>query len=297
MAKPFVKWAGGKGKLLDTIDAKIPTEFMFQPVTFIDPFVGGGAVLFHMLEHHQNFARVIINDINPALINCYKIIQKNPKDLIAGLHEIANEFYACKTRDEQLTFYSQVRSAYNATMFDRKSLDAAVLFMFLNRTCFNGLYRENTRGEFNVPMGSYIHPTICNDENILAAHQALKGVEIICGDYKKVLRKIDWHENNFFYLDPPYRPLSKSSYFKNYTKQDFGDKQQEELKQMCDAIDLQGGKFLLSNSDSEIEEGVNYFEQLYDQYYFEKVFAPRYINAYVSKRENATEVLIRNYEI
>lgn len=298
-AKPFVKWAGGKGRLLDTLEGKIPTDFLYKPVTFIDPFVGGGAVLFHMLEKHSNFNRVIINDINPALINCYRIIQKNPNQLINDLHKIEEQFYICKTKEERRIFYTQMRNAYNKPDLDRKSLRAAVLFMFLNKTCFNGLYRENVAGKFNVPMGSYIHPTICNAESIELAHQILQGVQILCGDYKQVLKYINWDENNFFYFDPPYRPLLGATNFKDYNKQTFGDTQQEELAEFCASIHKNGGKFLLSNSDSEIEPGVNYFEQLYqnDGYHFERIYAPRYINAYVSKRENASEILIRNYEI
>ena len=298
-AKPFIKWAGGKSKLLDTIDVRIPKDFLYQSVTYIDPFVGGGAVLFHMLKKHPNFNRVIINDINPALINCYRIIQRNPKQLIAGLRDLENQFYACQTREKRVTLYARMRDMYNAPNFERNSLQAAILFMFLNKTCFNGLYRENKAGVFNVPLGSYERPTICNEEIIQSAHQTLQGVTILCEDYKKILRYINWEENNFFYFDPPYRPLLGATNFKDYSRNDFGDTQQEELAEFCDLIHKHGGKFLLSNSDSEIEPGVNYFERLYlhEGYVFEKIFAPRYINAYVSKRENAPEVLIHNYEI
>ena len=298
-AKPFIKWAGGKSKLLDTIDVRIPKDFLNQPVTYIDPFVGGGAVLFHMLKKHPNFNRVIINDINPALINCYRIIQRNPKQLIAGLRDLESQYYAYQTREDRVTLYTRIRDAYNAPNFDRDSLQAAILFMFLNKTCFNGLYRENKTGAFNVPIGSYVRPTICNEKIIQSAHQTLQGVTILCEDYRRVLRHINWEENNFFYFDPPYRPLLGATNFNDYSRNDFGDKQQEELAEFCNLIHQNGGKFLLSNSDSEIEPGVNYFERLYlhEGYVFEKIFAPRYINAYVSKRENASEVLIHNYEI
>ncbi len=297
-AKPFVKWAGGKGKLLDTIDNKIPREFLNEPVTYIDPFVGGGAVMFHVLKNHPNFNRVIINDINPALINCYRIIQQSPDQLIEGLHELEQQYYACQDREERVELYMAIRHEYNAPDLDRNSLRAAVLFMFLNKTCFNGLYRENKDGAFNVPLGSYVHPTICNADSIRYAHQTLQGVTILCGDYREVLEHIDWKENNFFYFDPPYRPLLGATNFKNYSRTEFGDVQQEELAEFCGLIHQHGGKFLLSNSDSEIEPGVNYFQRLYEheEYKFERVYAPRYINAYVSKRENASEVLIRNYE-
>ena len=299
MAKPFVKWAGGKAKLLDTIDARIPAEYLYQPVTFIDPFVGGGAVLFHILQKYPNFNRVIINDINPALINCYRIIKRNPHQLIEDLLEIENIFYACRNRGERVDFYNRMRDAYNAQDLRRNSLQGAVLFMFLNKTCFNGLYRENLSGAFNVPLGSYVHPTICNAESIRAAHQVLRNVKIICGDYSRVFKYVNWEENNFFYLDPPYRPLLGVTSFNDYSRKTFGDTQQEELAAFCEQIHQHGGKFLLSNSDSEIEPGINYFERLYhhEGYIFEKIFAPRYINAYVSKRENASEVLIHNYEI
>lgn len=298
-AKPFVKWAGGKGKLLDTIDNRIPREFLNEPVTYIDPFVGGGAVMFHILKNHPNFNRVIINDINPALINCYRIIQQSPDQLIEGLHELELLYYACQNREERVELYMAMRNEYNAPDLNRNSLRAAVLFMFLNKTCFNGLYRENKDGAFNVPLGSYVRPTICNADSIRYAHQTLQGVTILCGDYREVLGHVDWNENNFFYFDPPYRPLLGATNFKNYSRTEFGDAQQEELAEFCGLIHQYGGKFLLSNSDSEIEPGVNYFQRLYEheEYKFERVFAPRYINAYVSKRENASEVLIHNYEI
>lgn len=298
-AKPFIKWAGGKGKLLDTLDVKIPRDFLELPVTYIDPFVGGGAVMFHMLRRHPNFNRVIINDINPALINCYRIIQRNPKQLIEGLRDLESQFYACQNREERIRLYARMRDAYNASNIDRNSLQAAILFMFLNKTCFNGLYRENKKGAFNVPIGSYVRPTICNEDIIQSAHQTLQGVTILCGDYRQVLKHINWEENNFFYFDPPYRPLLGATNFKDYSRTEFGDTQQEELADFCNLIHQYGGKFLLSNSDSEIEPGVNYFERLYNrtEYVFEKIYAPRYINAYVSKRENASEILIHNYEI
>ena len=255
--------------------------------------------MFHILQNHPNFNRVIINDINPALINCYRIIKKNPHQLIERLSEIEEQFYACQNREERVTLYNRMRDSYNAPDLKRNSLQAAVLFMFLNKTCFNGLYRENLSGAFNVPLGSYVRPTICNADSIHEAHRVLRNVRILCGDYSKVLRHIDWNENNFFYFDPPYRPLLGATNFKDYSRNTFGDAQQEELAQFCENIHQHGGKFLLSNSDSEIEPGINYFERLYhhDDYVFEKIFAPRFINAYVSKRENASEVLIHNYEI
>lgn len=299
MAKPFLKWAGGKGKILRTLEQKLPPEFLFQgAVTYIEPFCGGGAMLFHMLATHPNINRAIINDVNPALINCYLRIRNNHQALIRALRRLENAYYENVTYEEKRNFYNERRDEYNQIPVNRRNtIHAAALFIFFNRTCFNGLYRENRRGEFNVPFGRYVQPKICNEAAINEAHDVLQRVEIYLGGYEDILQHVNWNDYNFFYLDPPYRPLYNTTNFNSYSLQNFGDAQQEELKAMCDVISENGGLFMLSNSDSELEPGVNYFERLYNQYFFERVLAPRNINVHVTKREKATEVLIRNYEI
>ena len=264
MARPFVKWAGGKGKLLSTLNDNLPADFYIQPaVTYFEPFVGGGAMLFHMLDHYPNINRVVINDINPALVNCYRRIQNNHLPLIRELKLLQDAFYSHQTNDERRAFYYELRDEYNRVS-SRLTIRAAALFIFFNKTCFNGLYRENSLGKFNVPYGRYLHPTICNEEIILNAHNALQIVEINLGEYTDVIRKINWDEYNFFYFDPPYRQLLGFNNFKQYTLNAFNDPEQEALKLFCDRINEHGGRFLLSNSDSELEPGVSYFDRLYE---------------------------------
>ncbi len=297
MAKPFVKWAGGKRKLLPTLDQNLPKDLKkAQKVTYIEPFVGGGAMLFYMLECYPNIQRVIINDINPALINCYRKIQQKHKELIEELQALQSEFYRTDDKEDWKSLYYERRKEYNNILpTKRNTLRAAALFIFFNKTCFNGLYRENNNGDFNVPFGRYVHPNICQEQCISEAHEALKTVEILDGEYSNVLELIDWDEYNFFYLDPPYRPLLGSNNFKQYTKNSFNDSEQEELKSFCDTVNSKGGHFLLSNSDSEIASGENYFEKLYQGYTFQRIEAPRFINAFAAKRSHVPEILIKNY--
>lgn len=296
MSRPFVKWAGGKGKLLQTLENNLPIDFNEHDVTYIEPFVGGGAMLFYMLDNHPNINRAIINDINPALINCYLRVQNNHEELLHELHEISDFYYAIETQDGRKEFYYGLRNEYNAIpVIERNTVHAASLFIFLNKTCFNGLYRENRRGNFNVPFGSYVHPTICNEQVLNEAHTVLQHVEVHVGNYAEIMQDVDWQENNFFYFDPPYRPLLGANNFKDYTLNAFNDPEQEQLRDFCNEINANGGRFMLSNSDSEREPGVNYFEEIYDGYNIEHIFAPRTINAFVPGVQMATEILIKNY--
>ena len=297
MAKPFVKWAGGKRKLLSILEANLPHDIYEQEtVTYIEPFVGGGAMLFHVLQHHPNCRRIIINDINPALIHCYRCIKDNHLQLIDELTILQDLFYENSALEHRRAVYCALRDEYNQMPIEeRNTTRAAALFLFFNKTCFNGLYRENKQGGFNVPYGRYVHPTICNQPVIRDAHDVLQNVEILCGNYPDVLSAIDWHGYNLFYLDPPYRPLLGANNFKQYTMSAFGDKEQEALKVFCDEIHAHGGRFMLSNSDSEITPGVSYFETLYEDYHVQHIQAPRQINAFVPGVHTATEILVKNY--
>ena len=253
-------------------------------------------MLFFMLERFPNINKVIINDINPGLINCYRQIKRNHVSLIMTLIDIENKFYQCETEEERREYYNCLRDRYNSIPIkSRNTIRAAALFIFFNKTCFNGLYRENKQGDFNVPYGKYRNPRICNQDAIVLANFELRNVQIELGDYRKLRRMVDWSENNFFYFDPPYRPLLGSNNFKQYTKDAFGDRQQEELKEFCDEINDNCGHFLLSNSYSEIEPGVGYFDQLYEGYKIQHIYAPRTINAFVPGVQTVKEVLIKNY--
>ncbi len=297
MARPFVKWAGGKRKLLPTLEDNLPIDFDDHPsVTYIEPFVGGGAMLFYMLEHHPNINRAIINDINPALINCFRRVKNNHIALIRELRNIQSAYYSIDSYTGRREYYYLIRKEYNQmTVSARQTIRAAALFLFLNKTCFNGLYRENSRGFFNVPFGRYAHPIICNEQVILGAHEVLQNVEICLGGFAKVVQKVNWEEYNFFYFDPPYRPLLGSNNFKQYTSNAFNDTEQESLKAFCDGIHLHNAQFMLSNSDSEVEPGRSYFEELYNAYNVKHIYAPRSINAHVPGVQMTTEILVTNY--
>ena len=295
-AKPFVKWAGGKGNLLQKLEALLPTDFDdLENITYIEPFVGGGAMLFYMLQRHKCIRRAVINDINADLIRCYQLIAYDPQILIERLKTIENRFYNLDLPSRKEFFYDY-RDQYNSEGVHPD--ERAALFIFLNHTCFNGLHRVNAAGKFNVPYGRYKKPVICNEELIMADHRLLNSVELVIrqpGDYKLVRQNLSRNHSNFVYFDPPYRPLSATSSFKEYSNNPFEDRQQEELKHFCDRLSAQNCLIMQSNSDSKTENGDSYFETLYDGYDIQRILASRFINADPEKRKKLTEVVIRNY--
>lgn len=295
-AKPFVKWAGGKGNVLKQLDLFLPTDFADQrDVSYIEPFVGGGAMLFHMVQKYANIRRVIINDINEELIHCYNLIKDNPQVLIKKLKELQKAYDNYDIIDRK-AYYYECRHRFNVEE-NLPADEKAALFIFLNRTCFNGLYRVNSSGEFNVPHGRYKKPIICNEDLIISDHKLLNSIEtIICppGDYSQILEFLG-ETYNFVYFDPPYRPLLNESNFKGYSNNPFDDTQQEELKKFCDELSGLNCHIMVSNSDSRNADGSSYFEKLYDEYFFSKILAPRYINAIPDKRNKLTEVVLTNY--
>lgn len=291
-AKPFIKWAGGKGQLIEQLEDLLPADFdNWDDVTYIEPFVGGGAMLFYMLQAHPNITHAVINDINPKLTACYEIIRDFPQQLIDSLSNIQQEYYALEDEESKKEFFLQCRSEFNG---DVDRLRMSTLFIFLNRTCFNGLYRENKKGDFNVPFGKYLSPTICDTDTILADSELLQNVEIMTGDYQQTRNRVN--ENTFFYFDPPYRPLSNTSSFNDYTKQPFNDDAQVRLKEFCDMINEDGHTFMLSNSDCLGKDGKDrFFDVLYAEYRIERVWAKRNVNSIASKRGKLTEILVHNY--
>lgn len=296
VAKPFIKWAGGKGNLLQKLGALLPANFDdLENVTYIEPFVGGGAMLFHMLHHHKCIRRAVINDINPDLIRCYQLIAKAPEVLIERLSIIENNFYSVNIPARKELYYAY-RDQYNSEGIHPD--ERAALFIFLNHTCYNGLYRVNARGKFNVPSGKYKRPIICNKELIMADHQLLSSVELVIrtpGDYKLTIQNLSRQHPNFIYLDPPYRPLGETSSFTEYSNHPFEDKQQKDLKKFCDNLSRRNCLVMQSNSDSKDDNGNSFFEELYEGYYFNRILAPRYINADPEKRKQLEEIVIRNY--
>lgn len=292
-AKPFVKWAGGKGQLLEQLQRLLPADFASRRnVTYVEPFVGGGAMLFFMLQQYPNISHAVINDINEDLTKCYKIIRDNPLELIGELGDIQTEFYALKNESEQKEYFLKCRDSFNAKNLDE--LKNTVLFVFLNRTCFNGLYRVNKRGLFNVPFGKYKFPTICDPETILADSRLLQNTEILTGDFKATGSYID--KDSFFYFDPPYRPLNSTSNFNSYSKEEFDDNSQIALRFFCDKLDHNGANFMLSNSDCSGNGSCDsFFDNLYEKYNINRVWATRNVNADASKRGKLTEILVCNF--
>lgn len=292
-AKPFIKWVGGKSQLINQLEALLPNDFShIADLTYIEPFVGGGAMLFHMLQQYPNIRHAVINDINPDLTGCYRTVRDQPQPLIEALRDIEERYHSLPDEEARKDFYLTQRSHYN-----RKNLDAVentMLFFFLNRTCFNGLYRVNGKGLFNVPFGRYSNPCICDPETIMADSELLQKVEILTGDFEATFDHCS--EHTFFYFDPPYRPLSDTSSFTSYAKEAFNDDAQVRLKQFCDRIHAAGHQFMLSNSDCKgKDEQDNFFDILYAGYHIERVWASRSINANPAKRGKLTEILVHNY--
>ena len=292
-AKPFIKWVGGKSQLIEQLDEQLPADFgKWEDVTYIEPFVGGGAMLFYMLQKYPNIKRAVINDINPDLATCYRTVRDNPEELIASLKDIEETYYKLETEEERKIFFMSIRDRYNEK--NHNAVDNTTMFFFLNRTCFNGLYRVNKKGSFNVPFGKYKNPCICDPVTINMDSKMLKGVEILTGDFESTFEYAS--SKTFFYFDPPYRPLSETSSFNDYTKEAFNDDAQIRLKEFCDKINHKGYKFMLSNSDCKGKnEKDNFFDLLYKSYCIERVWASRSINSKPEKRGKLTEILVHNY--
>ena len=292
IAKPFLKWAGGKTQLINDIEKSLPTNLTKSKFTYVEPFVGSGAVLFWMLKTFPNIEKAVINDINADLINTYKTIASRPKELISILEILQNEFHSLEgNEDDKKVYYYKKRELYN-TRKEEQSGQAA-LFIFINRTCFNGLYRVNKNNLYNVPMGGYKKPTICDKNNIMAVSKALQKVEILCGDYEQTLDYAN--QKSLFYFDPPYKPLSQTSSFTSYSKDEFDDKDQVRLKNFCDKLNILDHHWLLSNSDVKGKDiNDNFFDDLYSEFNIIRVDARRNINANPEKRGSLKELLITN---
>lgn len=296
-AKPFVKWAGGKSKLIPQLKAAFPPQIYTDPsITYIEPFVGGGAMLFHLLmDEHIHFKRIIINDINADLMNCYRSIKDSPHDLLKELRRIEELHWHMHSENGKSELFYAHRDRYNSGACISVQ-ERAALFLYLNHTCFNGLYRVNTEGAFNVPYGKRKKPIICNEKQILTDSEWLNSVDItmLTGDYAQVESYVD-KGHTFMYIDPPYKPLSPTSSFKEYSNSPFNDREQEHLKEFCDRISSQGATFMLSNSDARDESGDSYFQRLYEGYHCHHVYAPRSINPQAQIRKHLPEILITNY--
>ncbi|MEG1631200.1 MAG: DNA adenine methylase [Anaerovoracaceae bacterium] len=293
--KPFIKWAGGKGQLLKEMRKNYPVELGKSITKYCEPFVGGGAVLFDILESYE-LNEIYINDINAELINTYRMVQENVSSLIGKLMYMQNEYIPLDTI-ERKEYYYHMRQQFNdeKTNGDKFiNLDKAALFIFLNKTCFNGLYRVNSKGGFNVPMGAYKNPMICDENNLMEISRALQNVQIHCGDYSESASFVD--ENTFVYFDPPYRPLTETASFTSYTENAFDDTAQIALAQYVGELTGKGSKIVVSNSDPKnINEHDNFFDILYEAHKIQRVEAKRMINCQSESRGTISELLIANF--
>lgn len=274
LVAPFVKWVGGKRQIMSSITKLMPKNI--QEYKYIEPFIGGGAVLFHLQPKNG-----IINDFNEELINTYQVIKNNLDELIEDL----------KTHKNTSEYFYKIRSLDREGNFEKLSkVKKASRVLYLNKTCFNGLYRVNNAGEFNAPFGRYKNPNIINEPTLKAVSNYLNSnnIEILAGDYSEALKLAD--KNSFVYFDPPYHPISEGSNFTGYVRGGFNMYDQVDLRVACDELNKKGIKFLLSNSASP------FILEQYKNYNIEIIKAKRAINSNGSKRGNVDEVLIRNYE-
>ncbi|MBI5360986.1 MAG: DNA adenine methylase [Planctomycetes bacterium] len=302
-ARPFLKWAGGKRQLLRQFQNYFPPELNGQGIIkrYYEPFLGSGAVFF-WVKQNCKLEEAFINELNPEIYLCYAVIQRGVEKLIKSLIVLQKKYH---TLDEtvQVKWYYKIRRKYNETRKDvnLKKIDwkyyseRAALTIFLNRTCFNGLYRVNSSGDFNVPFGRYRNPVICDVDNLRAVSSLLKGVEITNDDFSVIERQIKKH--SFVYFDPPYRPLNKTSNFTSYSANEFSDKEQERLADVFKKLNkIDSVKIMLSNSDPKNENKEdNYFEHLYDGFRIERLKAKRMINCNALKRGKINEILVMNY--
>ena len=290
--KPFVKWVGGKGQLVEQLEKYIHADGEKTLTKYAEPLVGGGALLFTILSKYS-FESIYISDINAELINAYNVIKNNVDLLIIQLFEMQLTFIPMDENGRKYYYYT-ARDRFNAlSISDETAIEKAALFIFLNKTCFNGLYRVNKKGQFNVPMGAYKNPTICDESNLRNVSEALQNVIIVCGDYSLSKDFID--KNTFVYFDPPYRPISETAGFTAYNVDCFDDNEQIRLAKFIDEISSRGAKVMLSNSDPQnIDQSDTFFEDLYKAYTINKVEATRAINSKADGRGKIKELIIYN---
>jgi DNA adenine methylase len=295
-AKPFLKWAGGKGQLIDDIDQRLPHDLKAGKIkTYIEPFIGGGAVFFHIAQKFDALEKYVLMDINHDLVSCYNHIKYKVEALIDELKYLEDQYYSTET-EERNDLFLKVRKEFNHEKEDTTPKRSAML-IFLNRTCFNGLYRVNRKGDFNVPFGKYSKPAICSEDNLRRVSEILQNAEILCGDFS--LCKEYANKHSFVYFDPPYRPISKTASFTSYAKDSFSDKDQARLADLCKGFTKNKVKFLLSNSDPKNEDPEdNFFENHFPEsegFCIDRVKASRAINCKGDKRGQINELIITNY--
>lgn len=293
VVKPFLKWAGGKGQLLKEIEQYYPFD---DGITkYAEPFVGGGAVLFDILSKYD-LEEIYISDLNKELINTYTVIKNNIDALVELLSKYQSEYIPMET-DDRKAYYLNKRERFNDLKVngnERGNIEKAALMIFLNKTCFNGLFRVNRKGLFNVPMGAYKNPLICDDKNLYAVSEKLHNVKIVCGDYKESENFID--DKTFVYFDPPYRPITETASFTAYTENLFNDDKQIELAGFVEKMNKKGSRIVVSNSDPKNSNtGDDFFDNIYGGHKIKRVEATRMINCNSKARGKIKELLISNF--
>lgn len=292
-AHPFIKWAGGKTQILDVLKNNLPSGVGTTIKKYAEPFVGGGAFLFSLLEEYD-FEEIYISDNNKELMNVYIAIRDYCSDLLNSLNALQNEYNGLSI-ELQEQFYYEKREEFNSVeLYDETIVQKASLFIFLNKSCFNGLYRVNKKGKFNVPFGKHKSVSICDSNNLTKISLMLQNVVIKTCDYREVLSFAD--SSTLVYFDPPYRPLNVTSGFTSYTEDDFSDKNQIELAECFKALSKKGVMVMLSNSDPKnTNENDNFFDDLYSDFNILRVEASRMINSKGASRGKIKELLIKNY--
>lgn len=299
-AKPFLKWAGGKSQLLSTFQGFFPTELQNWSIkNYYEPFLGGGAVFFSLAQHSK-IKTAYLYDINPELILVYKVVQNKVQKLIENLADLKSE-YQKQVHFAGDKFYYQIRQQFNNERvgfdyqnYSDKWIKRAAQLIFLNKTCYNGLFRFNKKGEFNTPAGKYKNPAILDEQNLLLTSELLQIAIIKNAAFEKV--ESDIKQNSFVYFDPPYRPISSTSQFTSYSKNVFADEQQKLLNQLFKRLNKKGVLEMLSNSDPKnTNPQDNFFDDLYTDFFIYRVPAKRMINSKAKKRNAVNELIITNY--
>ncbi len=300
-ARPFLKWAGGKSQLLEQLENHYPSDLRAGRIQhYVEPFLGGGAVFFAIARRYP-IESAWLSDINRDLVLTWQVVQQRPADLLDILESYQRAYNQTPEEQRGLMFLT-VREAFNQSRWNINSakdsanwVQRAAQFIFLNKTCFNGLFRLNSKGEFNVPFGKYKTAIICDESNLLAASRALQKAEIRQADYTECWDKVN--ENTFIYFDPPYRPLSQTASFTSYTSGGFSDDEQIRLARFFRKLDREKhARLMLSNSDPKSENpDDSFFERIYSGYNVFRVSAGRAINSNGEKRGKISELLITNY--
>ena len=300
IAKPFLKWAGGKGQLTDKFTEFFPPELKSGKIKrYVEPFVGGGAVFFEIAQDYT-IDEFFISDVNEELIMAYQTIKEDVEVLLEVLGDMERAFLRLDTEKRKNFFYKQ-RAILNTNLpkinferFQSLWVERTAQIIFLNRTCYNGLYRVNSKGEFNVPFGNYKNPRICDPDNLRAVSRLLQQTTIRHGDFTACEQIVD--KRSFVYFDPPYRPLSRTARFTSYSRHEFNDSEQMRLARFYRLLDSKGARLMLSNSDPKNEDSHDdFFEKLYAGFRIGRVMATRMINCDATKRGPIAELIITNY--